>query len=283
MKFGLYLPNFGPYGNARVLTDLAVSAEAAGWDGFFLWDHITRYWPTDVADAWLSLSAIAARTERMRLGALVTPLARRRPWKVAREALTLDRLSNGRLILGVGLGSSGGSEVEWDNFGEEMDLKQRAGMLDEGLEIIEGLWSGEPFNFEGQHYHVKQSQFLPKPVQQPRIPVWVAGNWPHKAPFRRMARWDGMVPQTNPDIDNDIHELKDAIDFTCSLRDPVLPFDVAYSLPPAQATDRADAYTEIGVTWLLVQLYPTHFGADWKTTWPVDAMSEFIKAGPPGV
>ena len=173
--------------------------------------------------------------------------------------------------------------MEWDNFGEEMDLKKRAGMLDEGLEIIEGLWSGEPFNFEGRHYHVKHSQFLPKPVQQPRIPVWVAGNWPHKAPFRRMARWDGMVPQTSPDIDNDIRELKDAIDFTLSLRDPAQPFDVAYSLPPAQASAKADTYAEIGVTWLLVQLYPTHFGADWKTAWPVDAMSKFIMAGPPRV
>ncbi len=283
MKFGLYLPNFGAFGNARVLSDLAVDAENAGWDGFFLWDHITRYWPTDVADAWISLGAIAARTERMRLGTLVTPLARRRPWKVAREALTLDRLSNGRLIVGVGLGSSGGSEVEWDNFGEEMDLKKRAGMLDEGLEIIKGLWSGEPFSFEGKYYHVKQSQFLPKPVQQPRIPVWVAGNWTNKAPFRRMARWDGMVPQTNPDIDNDIHELREAIRFTLALRDPAQPFDVAYSLPPAQAAAEAGKYAEIGVTWLLVQLYPTHFGADWKTAWPVETMQAFIKAGPPEI
>jgi alkanesulfonate monooxygenase SsuD/methylene tetrahydromethanopterin reductase-like flavin-dependent oxidoreductase (luciferase family) len=109
MKFALYLPNFGPYGNARMLSDLAVDAEQAGWDGIFLWDHIVRYWPADVADAWISLSAIAVRTQHLRLGALITPLARRRPWKVAREAITLDRLSNGRLILGAGLGSSGGS------------------------------------------------------------------------------------------------------------------------------------------------------------------------------
>ncbi len=281
MKFGLYLPNFGPFGDARRLVDLAVSAEDSGWDGFFLWDHITRYWPADVADAWVSLSAIAARTQRMRLGALVTPLARRRPWKVAREAATLDQLSNGRLVLGAGLGSSGGTEVEWANFGEELDLKKRGGMLDEGLEIINGLWSGEPFAFDGKHYQVKQSQFLPKPLQQSRIPVWVAGNWPHKAPFRRMARWDGMIPQTSPGIDNNIDALRDAIQFTLSLRDPALPFDVAYSLPPAQAADQADAYAEIGVTWLLVQLYPAHFGADWQTEWPLEAMREFVEAGPP--
>jgi len=141
MKFGIYLPNFGPYGDARVLADMAASAEQAGWDGFFIWDHIARYWTVDVLDAWVALSAVAMRTERLNMGAMVTPLARRRPWKVAREAVSLDRLSNGRLILGVGLGSSGGADVEWGNFGEEMNLKKRAGLLDEGLAIINGLWS----------------------------------------------------------------------------------------------------------------------------------------------
>ena len=280
MKFGLYLPNFGPYGDARALAELAVLAEDAGWDGFFLWDHLTRYWPTDVADVWISMSAIAARTQRIRFGALVTPLARRRPWKVAREALTLDRLSNGRLILGVGLGSGGGADVEWGNFGEEMDLKERAVMLDEGLEIINGLWSGEPFSFDGQHYHVKESNFLPKPQQQPRIPIWVAGNWPHKAPFRRMARWDGMIPQTNPAVDDNIDELRQAVQFTLSQRTSPQPFDVAYSLSPAQARE-PQQYAALGVTWLLVQLYPTHFGADWKGDWPLEQMRAYLQAGPP--
>ncbi len=281
MKFGIYAPNFGPYGDARALADLAAKTEQAGWDGFFIWDHITRYWPADVADAWVALSAIAMRTERVRLGALVTPLARRRPWKVAREALTLDRLSGGRLVLGVGIGSSGGAQVEWENFGEEMDLKKRAGMLDEGLEIINGLWSGEPFAFQGQHFQVKESQFLPKPLQAPRIPIWVAGNWPHKAPFRRMARWDGMVPQTSPEIDNNIANLQEAIRFTLSLRDTQQPFDVAFSLPPSQAAAQAGIYAKIGVTWLLVQLYPTHFAADWQAVWPVDAMQAYVEGGPP--
>jgi hypothetical protein len=281
MKFGVYLPNFGPFGDARVLAEFAEIAEQAGWDGFFIWDHITRYWPTDVADAWVSLSAIAMRTERVRLGALVTPLPRRRPWKVAREAATLDRLSNGRLILGVGIGSSGGAEVEWEHFGEEMDLKKRAVMLDEGLEIINGLWSGEPFAFEGQHFHVKKSQFLPRPLQSPRIPVWVAGNWPHIAPFQRMARWDGMVPQTNPGIDHDNHDLQDAIRFTRSLRDPGQPFDVAFSVSPSQAAAQSGTYAEIGVTWLLVQIYPLHFGSDWQGAWPLVDMREYVAAGPP--
>ncbi|MDK2982477.1 MAG: hypothetical protein PWQ55_2824 [Chloroflexota bacterium] len=280
MKFGLYLPNFGPYGDPRHLADLAVLAEEAGWDGFFLWDHLTRYWPTDVADVWVAMGAIAARTKRIRFGALVTPLARRRPWQVAREAVTLDRLSNGRLILGVGLGSSGGAEVEWENFGEEMDLKQRAGMLDESLAIITGLWSGETFSFSGEHYRVKDSQFLPKPVQQPRIPVWIAGNWPHKAPFRRMARWDGMLPQTNPALDDDLPELAQAIQFTLAQRENQQPFDVAYSLSPDQAK-QPERYAAIGVNWLVVQLYPTHFGADWKSDWPLAAMQAYLQAGPP--
>jgi hypothetical protein len=281
MKFGIYLPNFGPYGDARVLADLAASAEQAGWDGFYIWDHIVRAWPADVADIWIALTAIAMRTERIQLGALVTPLARRRPWKVAREAVTFDHLSNGRLILGVGLGSSGGAEVEWSHFGEEMDLKQRAGMLDEGLEIISGLWSGKPFSFEGKHYHVRNSQFLPVPLQQPRIPVWVAGYWPHKPPFRRMARWDGMVPQLKAGSEDDICELHDAIRFTLSLRDSNKPFDVVYSLPPVQAAARAEAYAEVGVTWLVVELYPTHFGSDWRGVWPLEAMLKVLQAGPP--
>lgn len=283
MKFGIYIPNFGSFGDARVLAELAASAEQAGWDGFFIWDHITRYWPTDVADAWVALSVIAMRTERMRIGALVTPIPRRRPWKVARETVTIDQLSKGRLILGVGIGSSGGAEVEWGNFGEEMNLKKRAAMLDEGLEIINGLWSEELISFEGQHYHVKDSQFMPRPVQSPRIPVWVAGYWPHKAPFRRMARWDGMVPMISPGKDDDIHDLQDAIRFTLSRRDPGQPFDIAYNIPPEQAAARSGVYTDIGVTWLLVQLYPTHFGSDWREVWPMDAMKEYVRAGPPQV
>jgi hypothetical protein len=278
MKFGLYLPNFGPYGDARTLAELAASAEQVGWDGFFIWDHITRYWAVDVTDTWVALSAIAMRTERMQIGPLVTPLARRRPWKVAREAVALDHLSHGRLTLGVGLGSSGGAEVEWGNFGEETNLKNRAGMLDEGLEIINGLWSGEPFSFQGDHYHVKDSQFLPKPSRAPHIPVWIAGNWPHKAPFRRMARWDGMVPQISPD--HDISDLAEAIQFTQSLRRTDAPFNVAYSVSPQQAHVQSKQYADIGVTWLLVQLYPTHFGADWQEAWPLAEMTEYILAGP---
>ena len=176
MKYGLYLPNFGAFGETRLLADLAHDAEQAGWDGFFIWDHIARPWTTQVVDTWVALTAIAQRTSRIRFGPLVTPLARRRPWKVARETVSLDRLSEGRLILGVGLGGSGGQSVEWANFAEELDLRTRAEMLDEGLDILTGLWSGKPFSYNGQHYQVNDSLFLPTPIQSPRIPIWVAGN-----------------------------------------------------------------------------------------------------------
>ena len=287
MKYGIYLPNFGPYGNARTLAELAQRAEQAGWDGFFIWDHITRSWVTEVADPWVALSAAAMVTSRIRLGALITPLPRRRPWKVARESATLDQLSNGRLILGVGIGSSGGTDVEWGNFGEVMDLRQRAQMLDEGLAIINGLWSGQPFSFSGSHYTIKESQFLPPTYQSPRIPIWVAGNWPNKAPFRRMARWDGMIPQTNPEIDDDIDQLKAAIQFTLAQRDAREPFDVVYSVKPTglnspdDRKEQAAAFEDAGVTWLLEQLYPQHFGGSMQASWPLDAMLDYLSQGPP--
>ena len=134
------------------------------------------------------------RTERIRLGPLVTALPRRRPWKVARETVSLDHLSGGRLILGVGLGFP--PDNEFARFGEDPDPKVRAEKLDEGLDIIVGLWSGKPFAYDGEHYQVEQTVFWPPPVQQPRIPIWVAGTWPkHMAPFRRAARWDGVCPE----------------------------------------------------------------------------------------
>jgi len=296
MNFGLYLPNFGAYGDARILADLARDAETAGWDGFFIWDHIARPVVTPLVDAWVALSAIAMSTRMVRIGALVTPLPRRRPWKVARESVSIDRLSNGRLVLGVGIGSSGGQDVEWGNFGEVAGLKTRGAMLDEGLEVVTGLWSGKPFAFHGQHYQVKESQFIPTPLQSPRIPVWVAGNWPHPAPFRRAVRWDGMMPQTQSKGVDELVQIKEAIHFTLetlrvseTLRDypSTSPFDVVYSAPPtpgddpAKAADLVAPFAEAGVTWWLEQIYPVHFGGSWQGEWPVEAMHKRILQGPP--
>jgi alkanesulfonate monooxygenase SsuD/methylene tetrahydromethanopterin reductase-like flavin-dependent oxidoreductase (luciferase family) len=175
MQFGIHIPPFGPFSDLRALADFAAEAEQVGWDGFFLWDDVTFNPPVTLADPWIALAAIALRTQRVRIGPLVTPLPRRRPHKLAREVITLDHLSAGRLILGVG---SGGGADEFDNLGEASDAKVRGSMLDEGLEVLSGLWSGEPYSFEGAHYHVKAAHFLPRPVQVPRVPIWVAVVWP---------------------------------------------------------------------------------------------------------
>ena len=171
MKFGLSLPNHGDYGEIDRIIELALLAEEAGWDGFFLWDHIARGKAPQI-DPWIAMSAIASRTEHLRLGILITPLARRRPWKVAREIVTLDHLSKGRMVLGVGLGDFIGKEFQ--NFGEVVDPRTRGEMLDEGLEIINGLQSGEEFTFNGAYYKIEKTVFNPKPIQKPRLPIWLA-------------------------------------------------------------------------------------------------------------
>ncbi len=184
LKTAIYLPNYGPFGDARAIADLARDAESAGWDGFFLWDHIAAHDDAGdslpCADPWLALTAAAMQTTSIMLGTTVTPLPRRRPHKLARETVTLDRLSGGRLILGVGIG---GGQSEWDHLGEETDQRSRGRMLDEGLDVLTGLWSGEPFQFDGEHYHIEQAQFLPPPFQQPRIPVWVGGKLAEQTPI----------------------------------------------------------------------------------------------------
>jgi alkanesulfonate monooxygenase SsuD/methylene tetrahydromethanopterin reductase-like flavin-dependent oxidoreductase (luciferase family) len=190
MYFAIDTPNFGDFADAQVLADLAREAEQAGWDGFFLWDHIGAGWEVPIGDPWVQMAAMAMTTERIKLGTLVTPVPRRRPWKLAREAVTLDQLSNGRLILGVGIGGDSGHEFSC--FGESPDDKLHGAMLDEGLDVLTGLWTGEPFSYQGAHYRIDGARFLPTPVQTPRIPIWVAGIWPHPRPFRRAARWDGV-------------------------------------------------------------------------------------------
>ena len=193
MKYALYLPNFGTSSDPQLVAELAHEAEQAGWDGFFLSDNILWTDPHNqpVGDPWVMLAAIALATSRIRLGTMITPLPRRRPWTVARQATTIDHLSNGRLILGVGIG--GDWHGDFSVFGEAADDKSHGELLDEALAIIAGLWSGEPFSFDGAHYQVQNVQFLPRPLQQARIPIWVGGVWPHKKPFRRAAGWDGMV------------------------------------------------------------------------------------------
>ncbi|HEX8733153.1 MAG TPA: LLM class flavin-dependent oxidoreductase [Ktedonobacterales bacterium] len=183
MRYGFILPG----GDARQVAEAAREAEAAGWDGFFVADCV---WSTD---PWVSLTAAAMLTERIRLGTMLTPVSRRRPWTLASQTATLDHLSGGRVILAVGLGAL---DTGFESFGEVTDRKTRAELLDEGLAIIAGLWAGQPFAFDGQHYHVRETTFAPPPppAQRPRIPVWVVGAWPRPKSMERVARWDGLLP-----------------------------------------------------------------------------------------
>ena len=287
MRFGITVPPFADFSDPRALAELAREAESAGWDGFFIWDHIF-FDPTfhPVADPWVSLAAVALSTQRMRIGTMVTPVARRRPWKLARETVSVDRLSNGRLILGVGLGDP----VQWDFgfFGEETDSKIRARRLDEGLEVLTGLWSGEPFSYQGEQFDVKEVIFPPTPVQSPRIPIWVGGWWPNKPPLRRAARWDGVYPAKwggtiTPD------EWRELLAYIQAHRTASTPFDAVHSgATPGdnltQATELVEPYAQAGVNWWIEPVDPWRFGWSFEAPWAPEAtvlMRERIRQGPP--
>jgi hypothetical protein len=183
MKYGFVLPQ----GDARITAKLALEAEQSGWDGFFVWE------PVWGIDAWVSLTAAAMKTTKIRLGTMLSPISRMRPWKLASETATLDNLSNGRVILSVGLGAV---DSGFKEFGEITNRVQRAELVDEGLDILTGLWKGQPFEYDGKHYTVKESNFIPPPppVQKPRIPIWVVGAWPRMKSMRRVLKYDGILP-----------------------------------------------------------------------------------------
>lgn len=288
MNYGVYLPNFGPFGEARVLAEFARDAEQAGWDGFFIWDHIAPYpgWSPAMVDPWVALTAVALSTSHIRFGATVTPLPRRRPWKFARETASLDRLSGGRLIVGVGIG---GGDKEYDDLGEATDLKQRGAMLDEALDVVTGLWSGETFSYAGQHYQVRDQRFLPTPAQQPRIPIWVGGFYPHRAPLRRAAKWDGayLLYSESP---QEMDEIREAVGSMRDLRgDNPAPFEVVYLGRPTPGADRKAGaeivreYADLGVTYWLENTLPFAFGGDLGDHWQLEQIRERIRQGPPRV
>jgi alkanesulfonate monooxygenase SsuD/methylene tetrahydromethanopterin reductase-like flavin-dependent oxidoreductase (luciferase family) len=276
MQFAVYTPNFGTYSDPRLMADLARDAEYAGWDGFFVWDYLIWSTPSmqPVADPWVTLAALAVTTRHLKLGALVTPMPRRHPWKLARELVTLDHLSNGRMIHGVGIGED--EFGEYSKFGRSSDVKTRAEMLDEGLVVLNGLWSGERFSFEGQHYRVDDAQFLPRPVQQPRIPIWVATMWPNTRPLRRAAQWDGAFPvgweaPMQPD------DFRVLLDHVARYRTTDAPFDVAHwgmTSGPADV-DHVQPYADAGVTWWIENI------SDQRGS--LDQMRERIRKGPPKV
>ena len=249
MQYGTSLPNFGGYADPELVLRLAGLAEAAGWDGFFLWDHIAVADQLETADPWTLLGAIATRTERIRLGTMVTPLPRRRPWVVARQATTIDHLSRGRLTLGVGIGSP--PEEEFGRFGEPTDTRVRAEMLEEGLDILRGMWSGERFAHDGDHYMVGPTVFAPTPVQTPTIPIWVGGSWRKEAPLRRAMRFDGLFPVKMDMSEWKVDEIADLVSFIVEERGTVDGFEVVISGSFDRARSQGPAYEQAGATWLL--------------------------------
>jgi alkanesulfonate monooxygenase SsuD/methylene tetrahydromethanopterin reductase-like flavin-dependent oxidoreductase (luciferase family) len=280
LRHAVHVPNLGEYGDPALLVGLAVEAEQAGWDGFFVWDHMLhrRTEPEQVVDPWVMLAACAVKTERIKLGTMITPLARRRPWKVARETATLDLLSGGRVVLGVGLGSP--RDAEFEAFGEEADDRRRAQRLDEALEVLAGLWSGEWFAHSGEHYALDEMRFLPTPAQE-RIPVWIGGNWPNRRPFRRAARWDGVVPER---VDGELPtpgDVRDVLAFIAEERsgssvEGTRPFDVVIGgitdAADAAGRELTSAYAEAGTTWWMERFHPARRS-------PADAQRR-IAAGP---
>ena len=261
MRFAMYVPNFDTFGSVRTLVTLAQAAEAAGWDGFFLWDHLLPDADSalgPVVDPWIALTAIAGATSRLRLGALVTPFPRRRPWKLVRETVTLDHYSSGRLVVGAGIG--GDWWREYSAVGESRDDRTRGDMLDEGLDVVTGLWTGTPLTYKGTYYTVVDAQFLPPPYQTPRIPIWIAGVWPGTRPFRRAARWDGIIPtgRNGTPSPDDIRQMRAYIN---NYRTATTPFDVAFQgraheVPAEERGKHVADYASAGVTWWLEQVWP---------------------------
>ncbi|MFM6847642.1 MAG: LLM class flavin-dependent oxidoreductase [Terrabacter sp.] len=294
MRFAVSIPNFGPGLGAALVGDWAAEAEAGGWDGFFLWDHLLAFDPgaIDVVDAWMALAVAATRTSRVRLGTMVTPLPRRRPVKLAREVTTLDRLSGGRAVLGVGIGAM---PFEWDYLGEESDLRRRGQMLDEHLELLERIWSGEPVDHAGEHYRASggpsastwKGVFHPTPVRGGRVPVWVAGTWPGTRPFRRAARWDGVVPMR---VDGawEVDDTRAVVAYIERHRGREVGRDGAFAVVVAGETDPADAarrerfaaHEAAGATWWVEGVHPWRYG--WKAGDPLPEarMRGRLQAGP---
>jgi alkanesulfonate monooxygenase SsuD/methylene tetrahydromethanopterin reductase-like flavin-dependent oxidoreductase (luciferase family) len=248
VKHGLFLPPFGSFGDPVALVDLSVAGEAAGWDGFFLWDHVLHRVDGPYVDAWIALAAIAARTKRIRMGPIVTPVPRRRPWKLAREAVSVDHLSGGRLVLGAGIGTD--HSREFSAFGEPSNDRTHAELLDEGLEIITRLWSGGVVHHRGPHFTVDGVRFLPAPLQQPRIPIWCGAHWPHQRPLRRAARYDGVIPIGDLPPD----EVATLVGEITADRPAGAPFDVAVASWTASALPTA--YEAAGATWWLEAFQP---------------------------
>ena len=275
MKYGLLMPHGSPSLNTpQKITRYAILAEKAGWDGFFIWDSLSSL----AVDPWITLASIAIKTETIKIGAMVTPVARRRPWKLAKEAVSLDQLSNGRLIFGAGLGDN----IVYGPYGEETDKKVRAKKLDEGLEILDRLWRGEKVDYKGEFYNLTGIQY-DRPIQSPRIPIWIGGLWPNKGPFRRAAKWDGMMPHTVRSVNRgerlELEEIKDIMEYITKHREePMDEFELVMLsyLPkdPEEAIDLVRSYHQAGVKWWVESVL------EWQAE-GTEEIVERIKSGPP--
>ncbi len=268
MKYGVIITG-GPVDEQ---IEQARAAEAAGWDGVFTWDGIHVGDQMEVHDPWVLMSAFAMATERVRIGAMIQPLARRRPWKVAREAVTLDHVSHGRFVLCVGLGAP--DDSGFGRVGEPTDRRTRAERLDETLAILEGLWSGEPFGFEGEHYRFRPMRFVPTPVQRPRIPVWAVGAWPAERSMTRVARYDGLLPNVLGGGMYDPALIGQMRDWIVEHRGSADGFDIVLEGPldPGDEDDIMRAFEAAGATWWI--------HSDWEASDP-GALARRIEAGPP--
>jgi alkanesulfonate monooxygenase SsuD/methylene tetrahydromethanopterin reductase-like flavin-dependent oxidoreductase (luciferase family) len=277
MQFGLDVPTTGEYADPRTLAQLAAEAEAMGWDGFFVWDVLLggAEMSIEVLDPWIALTAVAVQTARIRIGTLATPLARERPWLVARRLANLDQASQGRVICVAGLGFR---EADFTAFGEEGAATVRAQKLDEGLAVLDGLLTEEAYSFAGQHYTLDQVTLRPRPVQSPRPPIWLAAGWPRLAPIRRAARYNGVClksyhqdrrePLTPADVADTLAYLQEQ-------RAPDKPFDVAMSgetpLDVQAAREQVHAFAEAGATWWIEE----------GLGFTLDEFRARIQAGPP--
>jgi alkanesulfonate monooxygenase SsuD/methylene tetrahydromethanopterin reductase-like flavin-dependent oxidoreductase (luciferase family) len=276
MKAGVLITG----GSAGEQVALARAADDAGWDGVFTFDAIHVGDDVEIHDPFALLAAFAVATSHVRLGAIVHPLARRKPWEVARQATTIDRLSAGRLVLPVGLGAV--EDAGFGRVGDVTDRRIRAERLDESLEILTGLWHGEPFGYQGRHYRFEPMAFRPTPVQRPRVPIWVVGLWGSERSMRRVVRYDGYLPnlpsdQGGPEAEvapKTVRSMRDWLDQRGGNHPIDLVIDGKTSATdPAAATDRVSLLAEAGATWWIE--------TDWTTMGDVDALHARIDAGPP--
>ena len=276
MRFGIFLPPFAEFAEPRRVVSLARQAEESGWDGLFLWDHMLANPGMAVADPWVVMGAVAAMTTRIRLGALVTPVPRRRPWVLSRQMATLDQLSDGRLIGGIGLGDNGWTE--FSSFGEAVDPVLRGQMLDEALELLQRFLGGEAVSYRGRHYAVNAPPLLPRPRQDP-LPIWGAVRWPNRKPLARIAKLDGCFPifaasgGVPPPDPADITALRAALSDLGAKPDIDIAVRATLAVEdPAGVRETVAALQESGVTWLLEAFPP---GA------PPDRVMSVVVNGPP--